>query len=43
VRNGIRQVSTVISRKGTFNNANVGVIEGEPIPQMVSLKEALKA
>ena len=30
-------------RKGTFNDADVGVIEGEPIPQMVSLKEALKA
>ena len=30
-------------RKGTFNNTDVGVIEGEPTPQMVSLKEALKA
>jgi len=26
-----------------FNNTNVRVIEGEPIPQMVSPKEALKA
>ena len=30
-------------RKGTFNNMDVGVIEGEPTPQIVSLKEALKA
>ena len=30
-------------RKGTFDNTDIGVIEGEPIPQMVSLKEALKA
>ena len=30
-------------RKGIFNDADVKVIEGEPIPQMVSLKEALKA
>ncbi len=30
-------------RKGMFDNADVGVIKGEPTPQMVSLKEALKA
>jgi len=30
-------------RKGTFDNADVGVIEGEPIPQIVLPKEALKA
>ena len=30
-------------RKGTFNNTDVGVTKGEPTPQMVSLKEALKA
>ena len=29
--------------KGTFNNINVGVTEGEPTPQMVLPKEALKA
>jgi hypothetical protein len=29
------------SRKGTFDNIDVGVIEGEPT-QMVSLKEAVK-
>ena len=29
--------------KGSFNNAEVGVIEGEPIPPLISLKEALKA
>jgi hypothetical protein len=29
--------------KGTFNNLEVGVAEGEPIPQLVSLKEASKA
>ena len=31
------------SRKGTFNNTDVGVTEGEPTPQMVSPKEASKA
>ena len=30
-------------RKGTFNNTDIGVIEGEPIPQIVSSREALKA
>ena len=30
-------------RKGTFNNIDVGVTEGEPTLQMVSLKEASKA
>jgi len=30
-------------RKGTFNDIDIGVIEGEPIPQIVSPKEALKA
>ena len=30
-------------RKGTFNDTDVGVTEGEPTPQMVSPKEALKA
>ena len=30
-------------RKGTFDDADVGVTEGEPIPQIVLLKEALKA
>jgi len=30
-------------RKGTFDNIDVGVTEGEPIPQMVSPKEASKA
>ena len=30
-------------RKGMFGNTDVGVIEGEPTPQMVLLKEALKA
>ena len=29
--------------KGSFNNAEVGVIEGEPIPLLILLKEALKA
>src|SRR6266702_338071 len=29
--------------KGTFDNTDVGVTEGEPTPQMVSLKEASKA
>ena len=29
--------------KGSFNNIDVRVIEGEPIPQMVSPKEASKA
>jgi len=29
--------------KGTFNNTDVRVTEGEPTPQMVSPKEALKA
>jgi hypothetical protein len=29
--------------KGSFNNAEVGVIEGEPAPPLISLKEALKA
>ena len=29
--------------KGLFNNAEVGVTEGEPTPQMVSPKEASKA
>jgi hypothetical protein len=29
--------------KGTFNNADVGVTEGEPTPQMVLPKEASKA
>ena len=28
--------------KGSFNNAEVGVIEGEPILLLISLKEALK-
>ena len=30
-------------RKGMFDNTDVGVTEGEPIPQMVSPKEASKA
>ena len=29
--------------KGTFNNLEVGAVEGEPIPQSVSLMEASKA
>jgi len=29
--------------KGLFNNAEVGVTEGEPIPPLISPKEALKA
>ena len=29
--------------KGLFNNTEVGVIEGEPIPPLILLKEALKA
>ena len=29
--------------KGTFDNTDVGVTEGEPTPQMVSLEEASKA
>ena len=29
--------------KGSFNNTEVGVIEGEPVLLLISLKEALKA
>ena len=33
----------VRASKGTFNNSEVGATEGEPILQLVSPKEALKA